>query len=98
MTASERFANYLKGKPVDRLPCIEWAPWWHLTVNRWHTEGLPAERESVGSIQEFFGLDQCLQSGMSVENYRIYVRLLKEYAAKVDHAQQEITPCPVFAG
>lgn len=32
MTASERFAAYLAGKEVDRMPVIEWAPWWDLTV------------------------------------------------------------------
>ena len=65
MTASERFRNYLSGKPVDRCPAIEWAPWWHLTVNRWHEEGLPADRNSVEEIQEYFGLDKCLQTGVS---------------------------------
>ncbi len=64
MTASERFAHYLKGEPVDRMPCIEWAPWWHLTVNRWHSEGVPQECDSTESIQEFFGLDKCLQCGI----------------------------------
>ena len=35
MTAAERFRAYLKGEALDRAPMIEWAPWWHLTVNRW---------------------------------------------------------------
>ena len=65
MTASERFRRYLSGQPVDRAPAIEWAPWWHLTVNRWHTEGLPAECASVEAIQDYFGLDKCLQTGVS---------------------------------
>ena len=29
LTASERFARYLAGQSVDRMPAIEWAPWWH---------------------------------------------------------------------
>ena len=41
ITASERFRKYLAGEPVDRCPCIEWAPWWKLTVERWKDEGLP---------------------------------------------------------
>ena len=65
MTASERFARYLAGKSVDRMPAIEWAPWWHLTLNRWHGEGLPAECVSVDDVQGFFGLDKCLQTGIS---------------------------------
>jgi hypothetical protein len=65
MTASERFRNYLSGLPVDRSPAIEWAPWWHLTVNRWMTEGLPSDCNSVEAIQGYFGLDKCLQTGVS---------------------------------
>ena len=34
---------------------------------------------------------------VSIDNYRIYVRLLQEYAAKVQHTQGGIRPCPVFA-
>ena len=30
---------------IDRLPVIEWASWWNLTLDRWHGEGLdPALR------------------------------------------------------
>lgn len=62
MTASERFRCYLAGEPVDRSPAVEWAPWWDLTVERWHKEGLPEELTSVEEIQGFFGLDKCLQT------------------------------------
>ncbi len=62
MTASERFAAYLAGKPVDRAPVIEWAPWWHLTVNRWLEEGLPRECANTEALQGYFGLDKCLQT------------------------------------
>ena len=62
MTASERFRKYLAGEPVDRCPAIEWAPWWRLTVERWHSEGLPQEIRTVEQIQDFFGLDKCLQT------------------------------------
>lgn len=62
MTASERFQKYLSGEPVDRCPAIEWAPWWKLTVARWHGEGLPQEARTVEQIQDFFGLDKCLQT------------------------------------
>ena len=40
MTASERFRRFLAGEPVDRSPAIEWAPWWHLTVERAQTAPL----------------------------------------------------------
>ena len=67
MTASERFRKFLSGEQVDRSPVIEWAPWWHLTVNRWKTEGLPAELYSVEQIQNYFGLDKCLQTSASYQ-------------------------------
>ncbi len=46
MTNRERFVATLSGKmPDDRLPVIEWASWWNLTLDRWHSEGLdPALR------------------------------------------------------
>lgn len=31
-----------------------------------------------------------------LDYYKIYVKLLKEYAAKVTHSDGNITPCPVF--
>ena len=61
MTASERFRKYLSGEEVDRCPAIEWATWWNLTVDRWHKEGLPADVDNNEKIQDYFGLDKCLQ-------------------------------------
>ena len=65
MTASERFKKYLAGEAVDRCPAIEWAPWWHLTIERWRGEGLPDSADSVEKIQDYFGLDKCLQTGVA---------------------------------
>lgn len=62
MRASERFKNFIKGQPIDRLPAIEWAPWWNVTVERWHKEGLPPSLTSVYDIQNYFGLDKCCQT------------------------------------
>ena len=70
MTAAERFAAYLKGEAVDRAPIIEWAPWWHLTVERWRGEGLPENRGSVEAIQDYFGLDKCLQTSVTCRTGR----------------------------
>ena len=61
MTASERFQAYLSGKAVDRVPVIEWAPWWNLTVERWLRDGLPREFANYEALQGYFGLDKCLQ-------------------------------------
>ena len=64
MNAHERFAAYLAGKPVDRAPVIEWAPWWHLTVQRWLGEGLPHDMANTEALQGYFGLDKCLQTSV----------------------------------
>lgn len=41
MTNLDRFLAAMDGKPVDRLPMIEWATWWDKTIARWEGEGFP---------------------------------------------------------
>jgi hypothetical protein len=48
--------NALNFKPVDRLPMIEWASWWDLTINRWRNEGLP-EFDDFSGNYIYLGLD-----------------------------------------
>lgn len=56
-TVRSRFQKVFRGeKPADRLPKIEWAMWWHLTVERWQSEGLPKNLDTIG-IKRHFGLD-----------------------------------------
>lgn len=66
MNARERFHRTLNFEPVDRLPMIEWAPWWDLTPNRWKKEGLVIEpRKGLGeneALEVQFGLDLHMQS------------------------------------
>lgn len=65
MKANERFSNLIKGKEIDRLPIIEWAPYWHLTLQRWYKEGLNITADGVQgnyAVQKFFGLDGCVQT------------------------------------
>ena len=57
MTAHERMVNLFKGKEIDRLPMLEWAPWWGVTIDRWYKEGLQCERDNL-EIQKYFGLDK----------------------------------------
>ncbi len=63
MTVAERFRAAMRGEPVDRLPMVEWAPYWDLTLERWIAEGMP-EGLSRYQVQEHFGLDPvfCLRS------------------------------------
>ncbi len=56
MTAAQRFRATMRGEPVDRLPMVEWAPYWDQTLERWRAEGLP-ESLTRYEVQEYFGLD-----------------------------------------
>jgi hypothetical protein len=53
----ERFRAVMGFRPVDRLPVIEWAPWWDQTVARWRGEGLFGGISDPGEIREHLGLD-----------------------------------------
>ena len=70
MNTRERFLKTLNFEPVDRLPMIEWAPWWHLTTDRWKKEGITVEpREGLGeneAIEVQFGLDLHMQSWIGI--------------------------------
>jgi len=67
MTHAERFCALMDFKPVDRLPMVEWATWWDLTIARWEQEGLPLSRTYSDAknrdddlyleISRHFGLD-----------------------------------------
>jgi hypothetical protein len=59
-TARGRFLKVLNfQKPEDRLPMIEWAAWWDKTIDRWRTEGMPAE-VTWDESQKYFGLDEMI--------------------------------------
>lgn len=58
MKTRERFKSVLSGKlPDDRLPIVEWSPWWDMTIDRWEHEGLPIGMNRVG-IDRHMGLDE----------------------------------------
>ena len=69
MNGSERFSAIMNGKKPDRLPVIEWAPWWNLTVQRWENEGLQTKFRTyrdIYNIQRELGLDGCIQTFFNV--------------------------------
>ena len=70
MNTRERFQKCLNFEPVDRLPMIEWAPWWHLSTDRWKKEGLVvAPRDGLWeneSLEVQFGLDLHMQSWIGI--------------------------------
>ena len=59
MTVRERFRLALDGKMdrLDRLPAIEWASWWNLTLDRWALEGVERTLSEDGRF-DFFDLDR----------------------------------------
>ncbi|MBD3385613.1 hypothetical protein GF407_11895 [candidate division KSB1 bacterium] len=61
MKNAARFRAALNFAPVDRLPVLEWAPYWDLTVDRWHEEGLPASLQNWEELQDYFELDPMRQ-------------------------------------
>ena len=54
MTTRDRCRAVLSFQPFDRLPMLEWAPYWTLTIERWETEGLPKDTDPT----EHFGLER----------------------------------------
>ncbi len=64
MTAKECISKFFSHKDCERLPCIEWATWWNLTLDRWYDEGLDknlTDRE----LKMNFGLDYDAQIWIS---------------------------------
>ena len=63
MTPRERFLRTLNFERCDnRLPLVEWAAWWHLTVERWKTEGMPPGLDWDQSLA-YFDLDPLVLIG-----------------------------------
>jgi hypothetical protein len=63
MNARDRFVRTLNfEKCDDRLPMVEWAAWWELTIERWKTEGLPKDISWEASL-DYFALDPLVLIG-----------------------------------
>jgi len=56
MTPRERVKSVLNFQKPDRLPKIEWAPWWDKTLDRWADEGLPRDMPD-DERQRHFGFE-----------------------------------------
>jgi uroporphyrinogen-III decarboxylase len=61
MNHVERFRAVMNFQSVDRLPVWEWAMWWDKTIERWRTEGLPADKTGILDIHEYFKMDPYIQ-------------------------------------
>lgn len=61
MKAQERFRALCNNQSFDRLPIVEWAPYWQLTHARWVKDGLPFPEYNGADLQEYFNLDRMFQ-------------------------------------
>lgn len=59
MNHLERFRAVMNFQSFDRLPRIEWANWWNLTLERWLSEGLPTLNQH--ETDRYLGLDPYYQ-------------------------------------
>jgi len=58
MTSRQRFLDALNFKKSDRMPVVEWAPWWDKTLTRWTGEGMPISTPyNDEETAAYFGLD-----------------------------------------
>lgn len=97
MTARERFQRVMAFEQPDRLPVAEWAGWWDKTIDRWHSEQLPATLTDRYEICQHFGLDLWLQTWFGSLDWNCprtpdgaYVRNLDDY----HRARQWLYPWP----
>jgi uroporphyrinogen-III decarboxylase len=56
MTSREKMTAFLNKEKFDKLPCLEWAPWWDLTLTRWKEEGLDTNVCPI-ELERKLGLD-----------------------------------------
>lgn len=100
MNTRDRFWAAMRREPCDRLPMVEWAPWWKdATIVRWHGEGLPAELREDIPLRAHFGLDdwrQCWLRAISPDapEPASHGAPLIESAADLERFQQHLWPDP----
>lgn len=56
LTHRERFRRVMHFQSVDRVPHWEFG-YLDETIERWHTEGLPAQYNDIPSVEAYFGVD-----------------------------------------
>ena len=66
MQPNERMEAFFNQRKPDRLPAIEWAPWWTLTMDRWRGEGLDDSKGFL-HIAKALAIDPSIQLGIPNE-------------------------------
>ncbi len=100
MTTRQRFQAVMTFEPYDRLPIVEWAGWWDKTIDRWHTEKLPADVTDRYDIVRHFGLDVYHQVGIPVSkpgmpSAKSHGAGIVENEADYDRIREYLYPWPV---
>jgi len=72
MTSHERFQRMFAHQEADRIPIID-SPW-DATIDRWHSEGMPAEQNYV----DYFDLDHFVSPKLTDNSPRFPVGVLEE--------------------
>ena len=65
LTNRERFLRLMRGEPVDRAPFFPCFGPWPATLERWRSEGLPADADWM----QVCGFDGCLRHRMPVNGF-----------------------------
>jgi hypothetical protein len=94
MTPRQRFHAVMDFQPFDRLPVLEWCTWWYVTIDRWHTEGLPASLSNCQDIYRYFGLDVTyyVHHGVRLPASKSYGAPIVESAAEYEELRKTIYP------
>lgn len=95
LTHRDRFRRLMRFEPVDRLPVVEWAPYWDLTVDRWYSEGMPHDVQSQDAICRYFGLDDGYRQYWirpRSQSFSGYISNAEEY----ERAKEHLYPDPAF--
>ena len=58
MNSRERFLRTMSFEKPDRLPVVEWAPYWDQTLERWYAEGLDPLMTDPSEIAEHLGFER----------------------------------------
>jgi hypothetical protein len=94
MNHLDRFRAIMSFLPVDRLPLVEYAPYWDLTRDRWRREGLPTALANAYEIREYLGLDTYRYAWVGVPRGQWEGRITRmdDYV----RARTEIYPAPAL--
>lgn len=94
-TVRSRFKKVMSGTlPDDRLPMLEWAEWWDLTIRRWESEGLPAGLNTL-EIRRYFAQDMHCQFWIGAMGPGLTPKHTGHGAPFIDDAEDyaSILPC-----